>query len=372
MTTKISAGALRAALNQAAAVQASERHTVIPVLRCLKLQGRRMIANTLKMRFSMAVPCLSSGRKPIVAEFGRLAGLLTGLRDDDPVTIAADGDDVMVRFNGGAYHVPSLPATDFPEFSTVRDNVMSLATDNMNIRAALAATRFAVSTEETRYYLNGVCLSQDKNKNPVAVATDGHRMAIKPLSASVGNHNVIIPTAAVDTIIRQKAEPKTCTFDTDHARARFDWAGASLDTQLVDGKYPEWTRVVPDAPEPYIIFDRRELAAAVRRARAWLAACYGRSERIRAVEIRIARNAAELHFGPVNERGHERVSCVVLQGGSFRFGLNIHYLAGVLNAFKMSDQVTFSVTPGDSIANEPWVVTGDGTDLRVVQMPMRV
>lgn len=250
------AGALAAALKTANLVRA--KRATIPILTAVLLRGRRMHATCLEMDIS--VPFAAKQMRGALAIDGGSLGLLRLLPADAEVAIQGGERGAILSFPGGSYDLLTYEASDFPLAIDGEDSESLTGNQVSGFQAALAEVAYAISTEETRYYLNGVCLSRF-GEEPCAVATQGHRLAWHMTHAPWPEtwDGTIIPHLAVDAIIKlgssQKVElvfdERKRSGDSESKRwpsaLRVECSGVRLTTQLIDGTFPAWQRVVPQA-----------------------------------------------------------------------------------------------------------------------------
>lgn len=235
MKFQTTAGLLSKALSTVAPV--IERRSTIPVLSCVRFDGRTITGTDLDMELSVNVPATLAKGAACIAH-RPLAGLMRHVPVDDTVTIRAGKDEADVTFSSGRYTLPCLSADDFPDITRGDQTEVEIDADQF-LRAMAFASNF-VSTEETRYYLNGVCLDGD-----VAVATNGHQLGCAPLGKNSGTFSGgIVPRKAVG-LIGKLPGLTGVTVNREKLSVIFTAPGIVLRTKLIDGTFPDWRRVVP-------------------------------------------------------------------------------------------------------------------------------
>lgn len=221
----------------------------VPILACVKITRRVMTSTNLDMRLTVQF-AITSGTKGFkaVVEHRQLMQLTAALDPDTEVTLSVGGDEVALSWPGARYLLRHLNPDDFPAPpQATLGETDSFACDNWGFRAALARVSYAMSKEETRYYLSGVCLSRDREGTPCIVATDGHQLAACKLPAASGFKDQIVPREAA-VIIQRLGEPSRLELSEQHAR--FAWPSVTLDTRLIDVTYPDWARIMPGPDSP--------------------------------------------------------------------------------------------------------------------------
>lgn len=174
---------------------------------------------------------------------------------------------LTIEFDGGSLSLPTLAAAEWPTFSY--SSTGESLRDTAGLIEALDAVRPAVSTEETRYYLNGACLNRDGGA-PTITATDGHRLASRGflMPEAFADQRAIIPTKALDLARWLFRDRVTLAFIGDDKRISFNAQGITLRAKLIDGKFPEWDVVRKAAlnGSKTVTLDRAKLLSAVMRA----------------------------------------------------------------------------------------------------------
>lgn len=371
MKIQTTADALRRGMEAIAPV--IERRTKVPVLRCIHIDGRTLTGTDLDMWVSVQLPLAERSRGKAVVDHRSLYNLVRHIDRDDEITLSVENGAAKVEFNGAKYSAYHVPPDDFPAEQTI-DETHQTAAGNLNVIDAMRSVAFAVSSEETRYHFNGVCLDMNNKGGPVAVSTDGHRLAVKPLAAPValakGWQRPIVPRKAVQFLTGQSGEPNMITAAEHAWHWRFD-GGMSVRTKLIDGTFPDWRRVMPgDEAEPYLTVDRLKLLKIVRRICAF---CTGNGQRSIGIKL-IVDPAGVLELSGVRDfdkeqRFVERMDCESPRQTEVTLGFDGHYLIDVLEAYSGCQNITFrSKEP----AFEPTRFESPDTDLSVVLMPMRV
>ncbi|ASY56470.1 DNA polymerase III subunit beta [Sinorhizobium sp. CCBAU 05631] len=210
----------------------------IPVLGMVLFDGSTVTACDLDMEISVTLPTRMAEGSACIP-YDSLLGLVSHLPGDETVRIETGERGATVVFSTGRYDLPTLPISDFPIIGLPEDMV-PIEIDGDRLKKALRFVSPFISTEETRYYLNGVCLDGD-----VLVATDGHRMGVHPHGFDGGAFDRgIIPKDVVFALLSMPA-PKGLSVSKEKPRVEIRMDGARIRAKLIDGKFPDWRRVVP-------------------------------------------------------------------------------------------------------------------------------
>ncbi len=275
MKLSIERAALLRSLNHVQSVV--ERRNTIPILSNVMLKaedGTLSLATTdMDLEINESVAANVSDAGATTAPAHTLHDIVRKLPDGSDVELAlnAEGSQMTVKAGRSQFKLSCLPTTDFPEIGA-GDLPTSFALPAADLRALIDRTKFAMSTEETRYYLNGIYLheaDQEGVKVLRAVATDGHRLAQfeMPLpEGASGMPGIIIPRKAIGELRKladDAADAISITLSENKIRFAFDHI--ILTSKLIDGTFPDYQRVIPEGNDKIVEIDSKLLTAAVDR-----------------------------------------------------------------------------------------------------------
>lgn len=361
MHMETTAGNIRSAMNLLRGVV--ERRNTIPILGCVKIGDGKVTGTNLDVSAEISLPTIGGMEGEAAIDFATLSALSRYIEADEILTMEDADHKAAITFNGSEYGVPSLPASDFPDFAKV-EGARSL-TGNAGIIAAMKRIAFAVSTEDTRYYLNGVAFVENPEGAIMLCATDGRRLAFLPIPAAPdGCKGQIVPRGLVSYLSARKHEPKAMVFDPNMPRVAFEFDGLTVSAKLTDGTYPDIWKVIPKDTSPRLSFSREPMLRVLRRIMAVTGCNDARG-------IKLTASSDKMVLSSKSAEGHtafETLACTV-PGEPFETGYNARYLYEMLSAFR-GDTVTLSAS--EEPAGYPALFTVEGDDLRCVLMPMRV
>ncbi|MBB2973969.1 hypothetical protein [Mesorhizobium sp. RMAD-H1] len=266
MHIQMTAGHLRAALSSFGRIV--ERRCTVPILTGVKFSGNRLVGTNIDIEASCTIPTIGQPKGEAVVDYFALSSLAAHIDGAEEVTLSEEKGLATFTFNGSEYRMPSFPANDFPDFGTVKG--VRAETGNLGFVAAMRRIRFAISTEEIRYYLNGAAIVNGRDGRPMLVATDGHRLAMMPIDGVPADwFGAIIPIGAVNHLVMRGHEPISIAIDLEQRRARFYLPGHQMSAKLIDGAYPEVNRVIPVDARPVFAVDRAGLLRVLRRLRSF-------------------------------------------------------------------------------------------------------
>jgi DNA polymerase-3 subunit beta len=284
------------------------------------------------------------------------------LRTDD------DGNSMSVVAGRSNFRLQCLPQSDFPQL-TAGSFSHFFRMDSAALKRLIDKTQFAISTEETRYYLNGIYLHAvevDGKLKLRAVATDGHRLARAEMDAPTGTEGmpgIIIPRKTVSELQKLVDTPDVVvTTELSDAKIRFTIGGVVLTSKLIDGTFPDYQRVIPIGNDKRLMIDRESFARAVDRVSTVS------SERGRAVKISIADALVTLTVNNPDSGSATEELAADYSADPMEIGFNAKYLLDVA-AQLSGENARFMLAD----AGSPTLIhdTTDDDTLYVL-MPMRV
>jgi len=294
----------------------------------------------------------------------KLYDILRALPEDAEVALEAKENRMTVKAGKSRFNLQTLAAADFPRMVEAKDASRTLELPQKALKQALGLVQFAMAVQDIRYYLNGVLFSVDKNTLRV-VATDGHRLsfASQDLGSDHGNVEAILPRKTVIELIKllgDTDDPVAIAMGSN--QVRFAFGGIEIVSKIVEGKFPDYLKVIPTTHKNRVSLDRTTLAQSLNRA-AILS-----NEKIRGVRLVFTKNALSIICTNNEQEEAEEGLAIDYDGDPLDIGFNISYLLDVLNHVG-SDSV--SVTMGDS--NSSALIQMPGRDdFKYVVMPMRI
>ncbi|MBO6717811.1 MAG: DNA polymerase III subunit beta [Rhizobiaceae bacterium] len=297
----------------------------------------------------------------------------------DIVRKLAEGAEVMLKTDeGGAtmsvisgrsnFKLQCLPQSDFPQLTAGSfSHIFRL--DSISLKALIESTQFAISTEETRYYLNGIYLHAHEAGGALklrAVATDGHRLARAEIDAPAGSEGmpgIIVPRKTVSELQKLVDDPDVAvTIELSDTKIRFTIGSVVLTSKLIDGTFPDYERVIPTGNDKKLVLDRQTFAAAVDRVSTIS------SERGRAVKMSIAEGQVTLTVNNPDSGSATEELAADYASDPIDIGFNAKYLLDVA-AQLSGGEARFMLAD----AGSPTLIhdTADDRTLYVL-MPMRV
>jgi DNA polymerase-3 subunit beta len=344
-----------------------ERRQTLPVLSnvLLRLEGNQLslTGTDLEVELVGRVTVESAGTDgEITVPARKLVDICKSLPDGTQIELSVEGGKATVKAGRSRFTLSTLPATEFPEVEGGAGDV-SLQLPQPLVKRLIERTAFAMAQQDVRYYLNGMYLEISAGRLRM-VATDGHRLALctAPDKVDGSDVGVIIPRKGVLELARllDSDDNMSLVVGTHHIRAETEQF--TFTSKLVDGKFPEYERVLPKSPDKSVIGDRLELRQAFTRT-AILS-----NEKYRGVRLRLSNDTLEITANNPEQEQAEEVVPVEYQGDNLEVGFNVSYLLDVLSVLN-GEKVRFSLSDAASSALLEESESGDSV---YVVMPMRL
>ncbi len=339
-----------------------ERRNTIPILSNILLSADRDTLSFSATDLDMEIidEGLAQIDRPgqITAPAHTLYEIVRKLPDGSDVSLSFSGDDprLVIQAGRSRFNLPVLPAGDFPVMSS--DGLSGrISVDTNELIRLIDKTRFAISTEETRYYLNGLYLHTVNDGGVTllrAVATDGHRLALAEMDApegSAGLPGVIVPRKTIQEARRlMESAGEQVDLQISAQKIRFEFGRAALTSKVIDGAFPDYLRVIPRDNAKILTLDNDLFAKAVDRV-ATISAEKSRSVKLAVEPGRITLTVRNMEAGQAVEEVE-----VDYDGEAFEIGFNARYLldvcgqiGGPIAEFRFADPAspTLVVDPTD-------------------------
>lgn len=294
----------------------------------------------------------------------KLMDICKSLSDDARIELELSGQKMVIKAGRSRFSLSTLPASEFPN---VEDSpqAMQLTLPQASLRHLIDQTGFSMAQQDVRYYLNGMLL-EVKDGTLRAVSTDGHRLATAVSEVEETNdvqHQIIVPRKGILELARllQGGEnPVSLVIGANHIRANV--GDYTFTSKLVDGKFPDYQRVIPRNGDKVMLGDRLELRQVFSRI-AILS-----NEKYRGVRLSLSNGMLQVMANNPEQEEAEETVAVDYEGSSLEIGFNVNYLLDVLSILN-SDVVRFTLFDSNSSA----LIEGfDEPDATYVVMPMRM
>ena len=293
----------------------------------------------------------------------KLFDICKTLSDGAEVLVEVSDSKALVRSGRSRFNLATLPAAQFPKTESLQAAVtFSLGSDAL--AGALGKTAFSMAQQDVRYYLNGLLLEINADSLR-AVTTDGHRLSFSEAETSSGveSRQAIIPRKGVSELIRllDSGAPDVEVAMTDN-HVQFQLGSLRFTSKLIDGRFPDYNRVIPSAEGFIAQVDKASFKQALSRV-AILA-----NEKYKGVRLEFTEGQVKVQTNNPEQEEAEEELAIDYTGPNIEIGFNVSYVIDVLGAIE-GDDVSLKLTDGNSSC----LVTATGTDHhKYVVMPMRL
>ena len=347
---------------------AIDKRPSIPILGGISVEaiGKNVSLTATDLHKEVSVMCsaeiLEEGLA--VIEGARLQSALAALPKDKDLTLFADKESAAMQCGRGRYKFAAFSPQDYPriELGEIESGRATLTVSASKFAALLDSVSFAAAQNDARYYLNGVYL-EICERGLIAVGTDGHRLAYAELACDMETpgHCIVPVTALPDLVKLLKSKDEVSLSITPNFLHAYT-EGARIACKLVQGKFPDYQRVIPPSSDNPIMIEKGALLGLLERAKPFA------SDKYTGIRLEIA--SKELTIHAQNPTGAESTEGIELdrEGDHFEAGYNVDYLIPAVKAIA-SDSVCLHY----SDSQKPLLILPqDGNAHRCVVMPMRL
>ncbi len=349
-------------------IGAVERRQTMPALSNLLIRGSdgnlAITATDLEVELvaNLDMEIEDQGATTIPAR--KLLDICRSLPDQAKIAINSSNEKIKVSSGRSRFSLASLPAEDFPTIDDLELD-QNVVIKEGEFKSLIEKTAFAMAQQDVRYYLNGLLIELDAEQIRT-VATDGHRLALSQLdhkSDIEGSRQIILPRKGVQELLRllgQEENQITVAIGKNHLRVNL--ANLQFTSKLIDGRFPEYQRVLPEVSDNRAKIDKVLLKQALTRASILS------NEKYKGIRLILDNNTLVIQaHNPEHEEAEDEIE-IEYTGERLEVGFNVVYLLDVLNALE-SDKVEVNIQDANSSA---LIISPDSQMSRYVVMPMRL
>ncbi len=354
-----------------------ERRHTLPILSNVLLEKRgdllTLLATDIEIQITTSTSDVGEGSDGAVTVSARkLQDILRSLPEAAEVSLSLENRRLLVKAGKSRFHLQTLPADDFPSMSIADGEVTKLLVSQRQFRHLLLQTQYSMATQDVRYYLNGLLLLVEAGELR-AVATDGHRLAYASMPLATDEEGpsetggvrreLILPRKTVLELGRLLTDGDTpLSIEILPTQVRFQFGQINLVSKLIDGKFPDYQRVIPATLRNVVTVGRSALLQSMVRAAILT------NEKFRGVRLMLGEGSLKIMAANADQEEAQEEIEVEYSGEPLDVGFNVAYLLDVLN--NLSDEsIEWSFNDASSSA----LVTVPGNDrFKYVVMPMRI
>jgi len=345
-----------------------ERRQTLPILANVlidKTDDRLCLTATdLEVELKTDTPLEGGQTGQVTVPARKLMDIVRNLPDDAVLNLRQEQERIVIKAGPSRFSLATLPAEDFPTADDVEPS-HRFALAQSQLKWLIEKSHFAMALQDVRYYLNGLLLELEPRQLR-AVATDGHRLALAAVpdaEDAVERTQVIVPRKGIQEMLRLlEDDEESVELDLGPGHIQVTLSGIRFTSKLIDGRFPDYQRVIPDEEGSFAVVDRETLRKALVRASILSNEKYrGVRFGFEADQLRIQSN------NPEQEEAEEQVPAS-FNGEAMEIGFNASYM---LDALAAIDENTVQLYVRD--ANSSALILGETMrDARYVVMPMRL
>lgn len=345
-----------------------ERRQTLPVLTNVLMiadeNGLSLTTTDLEVELVSQVSTSVEEAGQVTVPARKLMDIVRNLPDGARIQLTLDQERAVITAERSRFSLSTLPASEFPTVEDIGET-QPLLLPQRSLRELIDRTHFSMALQDVRYYLNGLLLELEPGLLR-AVATDGHRLALGEISGDVQvdkGQQVIVPRKGIQELLRLLSDAdEQVRLELGGNHLRVTLPELRFTTKLIDGRFPDYQRVIPRVEDRIMKAEREPLRQALVRASILS------NEKYRGVRFMLDENQLRIQSNnPEQEQADEELA-VEYHGGSLEIGFNASYLLDALNAVD-GDTVTMGVVD----ANSSCLISEPGSEIyRYVVMPMRL
>ena len=345
-----------------------EKRHALPILSNLLLEGHqgklKFTATDLEMQISTHIKTELADDFQITVSAKKLFDITRALPENSNIDIQIEENKVIVKAKKSRFNLQTLPPQDYPVMKKDENDSIELKLSQKEFKALLKQVDFAMAQQDIRYYLNGL-LIEVKDKNINIVGTDGHRLSFTSLELKTPTNpaQVIVPRKTIVELVKllgDTDDPVEISFSNNQVNFKFN--DIDLITKVIDGKFPDYGRVIPQGHDNVFNIDRSLLLDSMLRASILS------NDKYRGIRMVVEEGNLKLVSNNSEQEQAEEELEIDYKGEKIDVGFNVTYLIDVLTNIQ-SDKLTFAFNDSSSSC---LVTIPNNEKYKYVVMPMRI
>ncbi|MCH9848758.1 MAG: DNA polymerase III subunit beta [Betaproteobacteria bacterium] len=345
-----------------------ERRHTLPILSNLLLEAKnntiQLTTTDLEMQISLTIQAALQEELSTTISAKKFLDICRSLPDGIDIDLMSKDSRMTVKAGKSRFNLQTLPAADYPVMTKVSGQSIQIQLPQLELKRLLKQVEFAMAQQDIRYYLNGLLLEVDGNKLNL-VGTDGHRLSFTSttLNQSHEKTDVILPRKTVIELIKLLEDnDEEVTIEIAAGQVNFAFGDMRLISKVIDGKFPDYHRVIPSSHGNTFTANRVEILTAMQRASILS------NEKYRGIRMVLSENNIKLISTNTEQEEAEEELEISYTQDSLDIGFNVTYLIDVLNNTQQ-ENINFSFAD----ANSSCLITiPEDNDYKYVVMPMRI
>ena len=346
-----------------------ERKQTLPILSNILIEKEmnaiRFTATDLEIQITTTVSTEDDEKSNSAITVGgkKLQEILRILPEQSEVSVEIKDNKAQIKANKSRFSLQTLPCEDFPKLTNQLLDPKKIILTQGKLKSLLLSVQYAMAQQDVRYYLNGVLLIIEGSKLK-AVATDGHRLAfnVTTIEGLYEKQELILPRKAITELCKLLSDNnETVEIIFSSQQVKIEFSGITLISKVIDGKFPDYERVIPQYTN-HLEMNRVQVQQALQRA-AILS-----NEKFRGVRFVLTeKKLTIISSNSEQEEAQEEIE-TLYQGEAIDIGFNVNYLMDGLNNIQGETAVFSFGDPNSSIL----ITTSNNIEYRYVVMPMRI
>lgn len=346
-----------------------ERRHTLPILSNLLMEAKSdrivLTATDLEMQISLSIQHSGGSDFSTTVSAKKLLDICRALPENADINITTTDSRMQVKTGKSRFNLQTLPAADYPVMSQVQDaQATTMTISQGKLKRLFKQVEFAMAQQDIRYYLNGLLFEISANKLNV-VGTDGHRLSFTSaeLSQNFEKQELILPRKTVIELIKLLDDSEDeVSIAIVQGQVIFNVGDIRLISKVIDGKFPDYNRVIPVGHQNTFTIDRMAVLLSMQRASILS------NEKYRGIRMVLSQNSLRLISTNSEQEEAEEELEITYSGDALDIGFNVTYMIDVLNNVS-SESIQFAFAD----ANSSCLVTVPGDDdYKYVVMPMRI
>ena len=345
-----------------------ERRHTLPILSNLLLEAKnntiQLTTTDLEMQISLTIQAALQEELSTTISAKKFLDICRSLPDGIDIDLMSKDSRMTVKAGKSRFNLQTLPAADYPVMTKVSGQSIQIQLPQLELKRLLKQVEFAMAQQDIRYYLNGLLLVVDGNKLNL-VGTDGHRLSFTSttLNQSHEKTNVILPRKTVIELIKLLEDnDEEVTIEIAAGQVNFAFGDMRLISKVIDGKFPDYHRVIPSSHGNTFTANRVEILTAMQRASILS------NEKYRGIRMVLSENNIKLISTNTEQEEAEEELEISYTQDSLDIGFNVTYLIDVLNNTQQ-ENINFSFADANSSC---LITVPEDNDYKYVVMPMRI
>ena len=345
-----------------------ERRHTLPILSNLLLEAKnnhiQLTATDLEMQISLSIQNAFPGELSTTISASKFLAICRSLPDGVDIDMLSKDSRMTVKAGKSRFNLQTLPAADYPIMTKAAGSGTSITISQIAFKKLLKQVEFSMAQQDIRYYLNGLLLEVNDNKLNI-VGTDGHRLSFTStmLSKSYEKTEVIIPRKTIIELIKLLDDSEEeISIDINAGQVNFSFGEIKLISKVIDGKFPDYHRVIPVGHQNTFSVNRVGILTAMQRASILS------NEKYRGIRMVLSNNNLKLISTNTEQEEAEEELTIDYTKDGLDIGFNVTYLIEVLNNVS-AENINFSFADANSSC---LITVPDDDNYKYVVMPMRI